>query len=313
MPATIPPEEDAQLRALFAQFESETTTPDSEPLPDSEPEDEPLPDDEPDEGGDDEPDDEPSTSPSTSTSPSPSPEPSEATVDINGTSFTHAELADLLRLREYLDGSLIESTRSASQALEQARQQASTFPPNSPSPALADVSEAPTPPPDLDLDDPNIRVLWDNYAQLSQMVEAQRLELVRRENVETASFVEKACEDYQSKYRLDNSKMESLRLSAAQTGVGLALRNQGKSVYDSVIGALDAAFWSNPTLREAYLQGVEADNKTRASAQRRKEQKLASISGRQSAPRTTRPPESMTREERNQAMIAELAEAIGER
>lgn len=230
-------------------------------------------------------------------------------VEVNGVTIKRSELSELLRLREFLDSDSSQSLAQTAAQLEQARQRAAAPNPNLQPPTYV----PPAPPEGLDLEDPVIKALWDRQVNLEANLFAQQQELLRRSAVETTDQVERSVSDWNNKYKLDDSSLKSLREEAAATNLATVYAENGKSIYEGVHAALEAAFWSNPKLRSQYLLAAEESNKKSAAAQKAKERKLSALSGRGSSTSSAKPPAEMTPDERKQAVIAELDAAINGR
>lgn len=232
-------------------------------------------------------------------------------VEIDGTVYKKSELAELTRLRDYLnsDPSTSANLQNAAAALEYSRQQAAATPPGV-QPQPQPQWQPPAPPEGLDLEDPAIKSLWEQTVANAQQLEYQRQELVRRNVVETQSNVERAVTDWNGRYKLDDTTIANLRQAAAQSGVAAALEAQGRPIYDCITSALESAFWANPSLRNQYLDAIAEDTKRTAAADKSKQRKLASLSGRGSSVGSTKPPRDMTSEERHQGVIDALTEAM---
>lgn len=281
----ITTEEEQQLAAAFDRLRMDYQEPEETNEPPEEPE-------EPSE--EEEPDDE-------------SGETASDDIEIApGVSLSRTQLLELHRLSEFI-GEGEGSLRQTAAELEQARQRAAAVP----APAAQAPSYVPPAPPEgLDLDDPTIRTLWDNQVQLAQAFEAQRTELLRRANAEVVDGVERAVTDWNAKYKLSEQDLTNLRQSAAAMNIAPQLESSGKSIYESVVSTLEAAFWSNPNLRNQYLVAQEESTRAASAAQKAKERKLASLSGRGSSTSANKAPAEMSADERKAAMIADLAAAM---
>lgn len=230
------------------------------------------------------------------------------TIEVAGQKLSLADIEELVRLKTFLDDDTAATIRQSSEAIRQSQQRTATVP------TAAFVE--PTPPPELDLEDPNVKLLWENQVQMARVLDAQRQQLLIRQNSEITGEVERAVSDWQNKYKLDDKILSTLREEAAKTGIAAAMSTpidqggQGKSIYEGINAAMESAFWSNPTLRSQYLLAQEEASKSTKTAQRNKTNKLSALSGRGGSPAKTKAPTQMTKEERQAAVIAELTEAM---
>lgn len=224
-------------------------------------------------------------------------------VDLgDGTTLTRNEILQLRSLRTYLDANpaIQSSIDSATTAVT--RQPPAAVPP--PQEFRLEVPEG------LDLDDPTIKALWDQQELLARDLNNQRQELARRNLVETTDQVERAIVDWNAKYKVDTTQLSALRDRAAKTTMVSSLVSAGKSVYEAVNQAMETAFWSDDKLRTQYLNAAAEDAKRTARTQRSKTQKLSALAGRGTSAGSSKPPAEMTRDERREAMINEIADQM---
>lgn len=183
------------------------------------------------------------------------------------------------------------------------------------------VPPAETPPPDLDLDDPAVKHLYDQSVAQARELQAlnERLsnhdDFLNRQRQETsASLVNRAKASFQQRMELDDVQMGRLEQIAAGLQILPALAqgfNPSTGQYESpdtlaaVERALEVAYWTQPETREREFQRQVSQ---RATDNKRK-QKLAAVSGNSgSVPRSL--PAPQTQEGRRQAMIQEVATAM---
>lgn len=187
--------------------------------------------------------------------------------------------------------------------------------------AQTEVPVATEPPPDLDLDDPAIRHLYEqNQAQaaalndLRDQVHSHDDFLNRQQQETSASLVARARSSFQQQYELDDAQMERIEQVAAGLQVLPALAqgfNPATGQYESpdtlaaIERALELAYWTQPETRQREYQR-QADQSKLVT---KRKQKLAAVSGNSgSVPRTS--PAPQTQEGRRTAMIQEVASAM---
>jgi len=300
---SITPEEEQELASAFANLRAQwDSDPDSASASDPDPteppdddEEEQEPDGGPEEGEETESPEEPLSEPE--------PESEDASAD-RLTPATAAELRSLRALRASLDAA------NASGSLQAATSYQQQQPPVPAAPGPSYESPYTTPPEDLDLEDPNIRALWDKFSLLGTQFEAQRQQLLYREQQESVAAVNRAVEDWNTRYHLDETTFSKVRQAAANLNILPNLAASGKSPYDATVIALDTAFWSDSDFRDAYVNAQAADDKARASADRAHSRKLSALAGRKSAPSAPKPVSQMSADERREAMAAEIAEHL---
>lgn len=230
------------------------------------------------------------------------------TIEVAGQKLSLSDIEELVRLKSFLDDDTAATIRQSSEAVRQSQLRTPAVPQSQ--------FVEPTPPEGLDLEDPNVKVLWENQVQMARVLDAQRQEMLSRQHSDIAGEVERAVTDWEAKYKLDDKTLADLREAAARTGIAAAMSTpidqggQGKSVYEGINAAMESAFWSNPTLRSQYLLAQEDAAQSTKTAQRNKTNKLSALSGRGSSPAKTKAPSAMTKEERQAAVIAELTEAM---
>ncbi len=174
-----------------------------------------------------------------------------------------------------------------------------------------------TPPPDLDLEDPGIKYLYDLVQSTQQELHQQRdlLNDTNRHSVAAAegqaqALYRTAAEGFQKRYELEASDVEHLSEVAARLGVlntlasgtdpltGLPVRNDPIAAIDR---SLEIAYFTDPEYRQKEW---ERQAKVRRSDQQRK-QKLSAVQGSSaSAPRSQ--PASTTPEGMRSDMLGEV-------
>jgi hypothetical protein len=186
-----------------------------------------------------------------------------------------------------------------------------------------DKEEPPTPivPEELDLDDPNVKFLWDQLQSTRQDLDAALQRITSSEAVistqaqaTTESLVNRAVASFQKQHDLSPDQMNQIRGVASRLEVLPSLMapvdpitGQARKVdpLAAIESALDTAYWSMPEYRDAELERL---TEQRAADDKRK-RNLSSLGGSSgSVPRT--PPKPQTKEELRQAMVAEITEAM---
>lgn len=195
--------------------------------------------------------------------------------------------------------------------VEQATQQAQQ--------ALAPVAE--TPPPDLDLDDPNIKHLWDQYQAQGDMVRdlRQRVEthddfLQRQHREANESYINRATASFKERFELSDEEVQHISQIAGGLEILPALKNgfnpltgqyERPDAIAAVERALEIAYWNHPEYRNREYQRQMDQQKT----DNKRKQKLAAVSGNSgSVPRSR--PTPQTREGRHAAMVQEVEAAM---
>lgn len=228
-------------------------------------------------------------------------------IEVGGEKLSRERIAQLINLGKYLDTypEVISTLATSRQAIAGNERYSAPIPP-----AQSYIPQAPEPPKELDLDDPNVKLLWDNYAGLKTSVEQMRQENLQRLQTETYSQVERATEEWNKKYKLSVMDLKDVRNRAGELSVAPAQLQAGRSVYDSTMAAMDAAFWTMPTMRDRFLSAQTDDEKRRAATDKSKQGKLNALAGRSTAPTAKVDPSKMTEGQRREAMIAELTEKL---
>lgn len=182
-------------------------------------------------------------------------------------------------------------------------------------PAAASLA---TPPEGLDLDDPQIKALWDQHVATLNTIErlesnVQHLDqYVQHSQIETTqSLLNTARASYQSANNLSDTEMQTVYDVAGRLQVLPALLSPTDPItgvprevdpLSAMQEAFDLARWNIPELREREMK-LKADE---AKADTKRKQKLSSLGGSSgSVPKTT--PEPKNAQERRAAMIAEVA------
>jgi hypothetical protein len=217
---------------------------------------------------------------------------------------------NLLRTNPQL-GQLVNGVLNGQISLDEAQEIASQ----------AEVPVAAEPPPDLDLDDPAVRHLYEQHQaqarqlqELNDRVVAHDDFLNNQQRETSASLVNRARASFQQQYELDDIQMERLEQTAAGLQILPALArgfNPSTGQYESpdtlaaIERALEVAYWTQPENREREYQRQMNQRTT----DNKRKQKLAAVSGNSgSVPRSS--PAPQTQEGRRQAMIQEVATAM---
>lgn len=222
----------------------------------------------------------------------------------DGIKLKRSDIAELHRLRQFLDGDTADSIRQSAQALEQARLNTTALPANLP------TYTPPAAPEGLDLEDPAVKAIWERQTALEEQLFTQSQIAIQQRAATVRSDVERAVGDWNGKYKLDDKTLDSVRQAAANSQVAVALENSGKPIYDSVHAALESAFWADPNLRNKYLLAAEVDLKKTKASDDAKKRKLGALSGRGSSTSHSKAPTQMTADERRAAMVAEITEHL---
>jgi hypothetical protein len=182
-----------------------------------------------------------------------------------------------------------------------------------PSPVQPPAEPAPTspagPPPELDLDDPATRWFVNQVETLRDQVEAARTIAAAHESYITGvrnetnrGIVESAVRAFQEQKGLSDTDIAEIRQIAGtrvQLGPDAATDPAG-----AVHSALEIAYWSIPRFRDQLL----AQNQTQAAEDRKRQRKLAAVTGSSgAAPRTA--PEPQTNAERKAAFADAIRNA----
>lgn len=204
-----------------------------------------------------------------------------------------------------------------------AAQGADSEPITSPAPASATPEQqASTPPPNLDLENPEVAYLLEQINEQKKLTQ-EALDLVKRHESQlttqteatTQSIVDRAKASFQQERGLTSEQMDNLSKIAAQLNV---LEGQLSPVdpvtqlprkvdpLAAVEKALDIAYWTIPEYRDKEIsRRLDANRKDQ-----QKKQKLSSLGG--SSGNTPREPQTpQTKEDIRNAMIREVAQAIG--
>ena len=226
----------------------------------------------------------------------------EETYEIDGRTYTAAELAELARVRDHL-----LANPGTQQSLDAA---AAAVRPAQLAPAAVPTYVPPTPPEELDLDDPTVKFLWEQQLQMHQQLESQRQEMIRRNVIETNAEVERSISDWNLRYSLDESNLAKVRERAASLNVAGSMVANGQSVYNATNSALEAAFWGDESLRSQYLRAAAEAERRTAAADRTKKTKLGALAGRGTTTGHSKPPTEMSADERRAAMISEISDHL---
>lgn len=235
---------------------------------------------------------EPPTSPPVEESDEPPAPPAEP--ESAPTSLSDAEVAQLVAFRDELRenpelASLVSNYFAGQQPPAPAPESSQPVPPEPTAPA----SPALTPPPDLDLDDPAIKAVWEanvanhqRIAQLESMFQVQQQQARLAQSAQSESFYNRATESFRQSHNLEKSDIDRISQVAARMGVLPSLMSgvdpiTGLPSRPDPLTALDRA------LQIAYDQLPEYHpEQTEKNTQRK--QRLAAVSGRSgSVPRAT--------------------------
>lgn len=174
----------------------------------------------------------------------------------------------------------------------------------------------------LDLDDPNVKFLYENYqkqqndlAQAMDVIRRHELQLTTQTEATATSIVERAVTSFKQEHQLDDESMQQVRQIAGQMNIvesvfapedpitGVARRVDPLTAIEK---ALDIAYWSIPEYRDREInRQLEANRQDQE-----KKRKLSSLGGSSgSVPREQQTP--TTKEEIHAAMIREVAQHMG--
>lgn len=176
------------------------------------------------------------------------------------------------------------------------------------------------PPDDLDLDDPAIKLLWENL-QAERSAREQQAEQIQRHEAQlqsttaatVTSAITRAKTSYQTQHNLSDKDMTEIEEVAGRLNVVPSLMSPvdpttGLPRKVDPLRALESAFelahWQIPRLREAQIAAFQST----ATADTKRKKKLSSLGG-SSGNSTTRQPQAVPTNpaERRQAMISEMA------
>jgi hypothetical protein len=176
----------------------------------------------------------------------------------------------------------------------------------------------PATPPDIDLDDPNIKFLYEQnlelqrrIAQTGQVVtqtqQQQQEELANR----TVALVNRAAASFQKEHELTDDQMKSLRVAAANMGAVNTYMDGRDPITNEpipnpdILGAIDRALTIAFRARDDFVQESQDKTVRRQLDNKTRRQKLAKIGGNSgSQPRT--PPVPTDAKGRREAMLAEV-------
>lgn len=228
-----------------------------------------------------------------------------------------AQFGQYLRANPDAAARIAASMEADAEAAEAAQAQASTQATGAPQTG----SQTPIlePPADLDLDDPAIRLLWDQHVAtqtaltaLNERVQYNESFVTRQQQENTESQLNTAQAVFSEKHHLSADEMARVRQVAGNLGVLPSLL----APFDPVTGAprqvdplkaigeaFDMALWAIPEMRERELESRVEENK----ADNKRKQKLSSLGGSGgTGPRTPAAPSRDPAVRRSQ-MIAEVA------
>lgn len=284
------PDFDPDVAEMMRQLTEAYNTGESDEKP---AEDEEIPAD--DEGGDEPDDDE---------TPDDEEIPADPEVTLpDGTTLTHSKISELAAFSKFL-----ESNPEAAAAVARGNQ-ALSFQPPANQQALIPAAPVEDKDPEWLETYPELRDFYNQSQTQAKMLEYQRQELLRREQIDMSANVERAVTDWNARYKLSDADIQKVRARAAELPTASTLIAQGRPAYDSVTDALESAFWTIPELRNQALTAQSADTQRRDRAKKRK---LSALGGKNQAP-GNRTPQPLTKEQRNDAVIAELSAAMNER
>jgi hypothetical protein len=187
----------------------------------------------------------------------------------------------------------------------------------------AQVPPEPAPiPEDIDLDNPTVKFLFDQYNstktqldQALQLIQRHDVQLNTQTNATAESTVNRVCESFQKEKGLTDEEVMRIRHIASNLNVMEPYMETTDPItgapkkpdpLGAVEHALDLAYWSIPEFREKEIERRLKLNRENAEKQR----KLSSLGGSSgSTPREQ--PTPQTKEEMQAAMIREVADMIG--
>lgn len=177
-------------------------------------------------------------------------------------------------------------------------------------------SPAPSAPPEgLDLDDPAVRILWEELqsqrAATQQVLARHEQQLNNQNQATTESLINRASLEFQKAHSLSNDEMTKVKDAAGRLQVLPSLMQpldpftgQPRRVdpMQAIEKAFDIAYWQMPELRDREMQRVTKQ----AREDRKRKTKLSALGGSSgSTPRSVNVPNDP--KARREAMIAEIA------
>lgn len=186
-------------------------------------------------------------------------------------------------------------------------------------PALSTPTQQQGPPPDLDLDDPQVKLLWDTIQQQQAALAAQQQRLQSHEvqlstqtQATTQSLISKAEQSFKTDRSLTDEQMVKIREVAGRLNVLPSLLSPVDPITQlprnvdplkAVEQAFDIAYWQLPEFRNRQVQATVdqtiKDNTRKAKA--------SSVGGNSGSVRRTPVTKPKTKEETRQEMIREVA------
>lgn len=174
------------------------------------------------------------------------------------------------------------------------------------------------PPEGLDLDDPAVRILWEELQtqraatqQVNDLIARHEQQLSQQNQATTESLINRASLEFQKAHSLSNDEMTKIKDAAGRLQVLPSLMQpldpftgQPRRVdpMQAIDQAFNIAYWQMPELRERELQRVTKE----AREDRKRKTKLSALGGSSgSTPRSTSVPNDP--KARRDAMIAEVA------
>lgn len=183
------------------------------------------------------------------------------------------------------------------------------------------VTETPKPPEDLDLDDPSIKFLWErlqaaeeNNKNLISRLQSHDEVLTTQQQRSAQSFVEQATKSFQEYLSLSDDDMEKIAGVANRMGVIATYMNgvhpiTGQPVTPDPLAALNTGLTMAYNSLPEFQKAKEEATITEINANNRRKKKAGAVLGASgSVSRST--PTPKTEEERQAAMIAEVAEMM---
>lgn len=174
------------------------------------------------------------------------------------------------------------------------------------------------PPPELDMDDPVQKAVWDRMVETRTQLDTATAALARHEQVittqrddTTRALINRASASFQEEHKLTSEDMDEIQKVTARLNVMPALMNP----IDPITGlprqvdplkamedAFDLARWQIPRLREAEIAAVQAQTRSNNS----RKAKLSSLGGSSGSVPRQQNTVPTNPAERHQAMLAEM-------
>jgi hypothetical protein len=220
----------------------------------------------------------------------------------------NGQVSTLEELQRYYDfEQFLQTHPDVAQRVVQAAQGQTIQPPVETPPA------PPALPEDVDLEDPTTRFLYEQnianqrslQAIAAQQQEAQQATAIQHANI--------AIRQTQDRLHLSDADLGKLRVATAELNIvpSFISRNPSNPI-SAMEQALEFTFWSQPEFRDAAIQARVDAELAATSADTRRQRNLNKVSN---ASGGSKPPparkEPATEDERREAMIQEISEAMG--